>query len=231
MCRDIIIIHEKIFNPSIYRKPINSLQELEVGTLIALFSEQKDYCIAKVLSTDDATISLQLFRKEGIPASLTLGKVSLYIWRTGDAEYRTEVTVKEISGNIITCAYSDPLARGKEVRLPYLDVMIPCQLTLEAPASNRDKEEEAPIQTTIAGMIYRINENEAVVRLAAKIDYGNTYPLSFTIDDFHIKFICKILAEKSIQEENAFFITFRFLEGSDVARQVLKRYIAEHLEA
>lgn len=226
VCRDIIIIHEKIFNPSVYRKPMKSLRELEPGALVALFSEQKDSCIAKVIAADDATVSLQLFRKEGIPASLGHGKASLYIWRTGDAEYSTEVTVREIAGNIITVGYSDTLARGKEVRLPYLDVMIPCKLTVETKAENN---EEAAGETTIAGMIYRVNENEAVVRLAAKIDYGKNYALAFTIDDFNIKFICRILAEKSIQEENAFFITFRFLEGTEVARNVLKRYIAEHL--
>ncbi len=227
-CRDIITIHEKIFNPSTYRKPMQSLRELEPGALVALFSEQQDACIAKVITTDNSTLSLQLFRKEGIPATLARGKAALYIWRTGDAEYNTEVDIKNISGNIITVSYSDTLARGKEVRLPYLDVMIPCQLTIEI-KTETNGEEEVSSETTTAGMIYRINENEAVVRLAAKIDYGKNYALSFTIDDFHIKFLCRILAEKSIQEENAFFITFRFLEGTDVARNVLKRYISEHL--
>lgn len=228
ICRDIIIIHEKIFNPSVYRKPMKSIRELEPGALVALLSEQKESCIAKVISVSEDTISLQLFRKEGIPAILH-GKASLYIWRTGDAEYSTEVTVNEISGNMITIGYSDTLTRGKEVRLPYLDVMIPCQLTIETPVINSEEVKDASGETTIAGMIYRLNENEAVVRLAAKIDYGKNYTLSFIIDDFHIKFICKILTEKSILEENAFFITFRFLEGTDVARNVLKRYIAEHL--
>jgi len=38
-----------------------------------------------------------------------------------------------------------------------------------------------------------------------------------------------IIAERTIHEENVYYNTFRFIEISDAAKAILKKYISEHL--
>jgi hypothetical protein len=229
ICRDIIIIHEKIFNPASYRKPLGAIDEIAQGTLVALFSGNNDACIAKVHAIQEKDMTLELFRKEGVPARFANIDATLYLWRTGDAEYTAPTKVLEVSGKTVRIQKPSVLQRGKEERLPYLDVMIPCAIEpLQKPlsAEGTDQKEDA----AFSGMMYKINEHESVVRVPQKINYNTQYAISFTLEDFNIKFTCAILSEKTVQEQNAFFITFRFIEGTDIARQVLKRYLTKHLE-
>ncbi|MCX7680062.1 MAG: hypothetical protein N2316_12725 [Spirochaetes bacterium] len=228
ICRDIIIIHEKLYNPSPYRKPIRSIEEIDEGSLVALFSESNDVCIAKVISIREGIISMKFFRNEEIPSSFLNKTATLYLWRSGDAEYTTTLRDIQVVGNTIVARAPSLLTRGKEVRFPYLEVMIPCQIKIINTSPKHDENEELTKQIELPGTIYRLNEYEAVARIGEKVDYGKNYIIRFTIYDFNVAFESKIIGEKFIHDQNEYYVTFRFLEGSEAAHNVLKQYLSDH---
>jgi len=49
------------------------------------------------------------------------------------------------------------------------------------------------------------------------------------MSDFKMKITAIVIADRTIQEENVFYLTFRYTEISEAARSILKTYIQEHL--
>ncbi len=227
ICRDIIITHEKIYRPSAFRTPLTTLAEIEPGGLIFLLSEDGGACIAKITAIVEGKLLNRVFWKGEASLPLEGKNVDLYFWRAGDAEYNASVKVVRFKDREIEVAIPESYTRGKEVRLPYVDVMVPCTIRKETPESQPEKEEEKG--GSIGGAIYKINENEAVVKLPEKIDYRGLYTLSFTISDFNVKITTKVIADRTIQEQTSMFYTFKFTAASDIARKIIKNYVVKHL--
>jgi hypothetical protein len=227
ICRDIVITHEKIYHPTTYRKPLETMKEIEPGTLIYFVTADRESFIAVLNAAGDADMDVTIFRKEGLPPGLLGKPVTVNLWRTGDADYSFSSGIISASGGSLSLKMPESFTRGKEVRHPYVDVMIPCSLETIGAAGSAD--EKPGDDEKLGGTVYKINENEAVVKLSRKIDYREDYVLSFVITDFNIRLTSKLMADKTISEQNAYFYTFKFIEATDIARKILNSYVVEHL--
>lgn len=120
----------------------------------------------------------------------------------------------------------DTVVRGKEVRHPYIEVMLPCRLIPVKdglPIAEQEKHKD------VYGNIFKINENETVIRLNQSIDYKLNYIINFEISDFKMGITSKVIADKTIHEENTHYYTLKFMDISEAGARILKQFIVDHL--
>lgn len=77
--------------------------------------------------------------------------------------------------------------------------------------------------------IYKVNNYEAVIRVGGKLDFRRRYHLDFTILDFKVRVLTRIIATRTVEEAGAFYYTFKFDSMSEGANNVVKKYVYEHL--
>jgi hypothetical protein len=237
ICRDIVISYEKLYHPATYKKPLNTLSEIENNILICLFNEEGDVFIGKIMSKNQGRMTIRLIRTPETVRSLIKKKISVYLFRAGDAEYNFDAIILDYIDKTIDIAIPEKYSRGMAVRLPYVDVIIPCTITKEIkPVKEKDtkgkeskKETVSEEDNILSGSIFKINENEALIRLARIIDYNIDYYLDFVISDFNIKIKSNVISELTIHENNIQYCTFKFNTISDAAKNVLKNFIMERL--
>ena len=227
ICRDLIITHEKIYHPMVYRSPIALPDEIEPDTLFFFVTESGDAFIAKVQNLDEEYIHAAIFRKSGIPNNTLGSALTAYIWRTGDAEYSFVSRIEAISGNTVSLQKPEKLIRGKEERLPLVDVMLPCKIEKQR---QENKKDDAAEEIVLQCSISKLNRNEAVVKLGQKISYNKNYYLDFVVTDFNVHVLTRVIADRTLTEGNTTYYTFKFIEATDAAKKILKDYLVNHLE-
>ncbi|MBN2079827.1 MAG: hypothetical protein JW838_12745, partial [Spirochaetes bacterium] len=77
--------------------------------------------------------------------------------------------------------------------------------------------------------IYKVNNYEAVIRVGGKLDFRRRYHLDFTVLDFKVRVLTRIIATRTVEEAGAFYYTFKFDSMSEGANNVVKKYVYEHL--
>ncbi len=231
VCRDLAITHEKLYHPATYRKPLDSLLEIEKNTMLHFHDESGRCFIGKVTGDDGQNLAVRLIPGPGVPAPAAGAAVEAYLWRTGDADYTFRTTVTGADDSGVKLKLPESFSRGKEVRRPYVDAMIPCEISFQIQTRPRPKEEEeaSPEEKTVTGMIYKLNENEIVARVSQEIDFKREYLINFQIADFNVKARSLVIADRTIHEEQVHYYAFKFVELSQVAQNILKNYVTERL--
>jgi hypothetical protein len=223
---DIIKTYEKLYHPESYKKPLDRIQDLEVDILICFFVEEGDVYIGRILEKDDKSMTLKIFGSSIALHEFMDFPIKIYLWRKGDAEYTFNSKIINIENEMITIELPEEFIRGEEVRHPYIDTIIPCtvsDLLLTEETKKKDESEK------INGTIYKVNEFEAVLRLSSKLDYEKSYSLEFELTGFKMNITSKVISDRTITEEKISYYTFRFIDMSEPARNILLRYIKERL--
>jgi hypothetical protein len=249
ICKDITIIHEKVYHAVEYRKPIEKITDVEDNTLLAFMTGDGTAFIGRIIGKDRKTISARIFRKSGNLRRHADNPVNAYFWRNGDAEYSFTSKIVTIERDVIDIDASVPLVRGTEVRRPYIEVLLPCTVTdprdEEAAVEGGEKQEKekeedqkgrgeekkgrVAVEDASTGTIYKLNENEIILRTIKKMDFQKEYFLNFTIADFRMKVKVRIIIDRTITEEQVIYYTFRITELSGTAKKILKQYIIDRL--
>jgi hypothetical protein len=233
MFRDIVITHQKLYNPSAYKKPLETMSSIEAGTFLSFSIDENEIFFGKVEGRRDGALKIRLFVKPEAIKNMKGRKVSVFFWRSGDADYTFDALFIGMEDNVIDISVPDEFTRSMPVRLPYIDTIIPCVLTKYSPSAENedggDNDENKGVDWETSGRIVKINENEAVVRMPVEIDHKINYIIDFDISDFKLKMQAQILSEMTIHENNVHYYTFRFKETSEAAKNVLKKYIVERL--
>jgi len=229
ICHDLIITYEKVYHAAQFKEPLADLHSLELDTLLYFKTEEDNVAIGKVDTITTDSINIVFFRKpKDIMTRFMDRDIDVYFWRSGDAEYSFTSHVNNIEGNIINIPIPETFNRGKEVRHPYVEVIIPCVISeISDTDSKAGTGKEQPGE--INGTLNRLNEYEAVVRINQELDYNIEYSLKFKMSDFKIDIVCQLLSDRTIAEEEIYYVTFKLLRMSEPARNIIKQYISEHL--
>jgi len=229
--KDIVITFEKIYNPTEYQEPLNSIDEISADTLVCGYSNTGRAFLAKIMLITEDAIHCRYFRKPGeLSDEIITELVTIFLFRNGDAEYSFETEITAIQENTIIVKKPEAIKRGKEVHHPFIQTLIPCSIQRK----KEDKEEEEAIiqhdgNEPVNGTIERLNEFEAVVRVEKTLQYQNEYTLFFTLENFKIEIVSKILASRTITKEKIIYYTFKFIEMSEAAQNVISKYVKERL--
>jgi len=255
MCRDITSIYDKLYYNTIAKKPLKSITDVDREQLIYFSPVPGRAFLGKIASRDNKSLYLTIFGRPADLAGIPLKKpVSFQIFRVGDAEYEFTSSITGREGATLHVDVPAGLDRKEESRHPYIDVIIPAQLSkILTPLKDKELEEleeiierdeqgekdilsdeEAMVvdDTTEDRMdctVYKINDYEAVVRIPEKLDFSSLYYLEFTAMDFAFKIVSQIIATKTVEEGGAMYYTIKFQDMSPSAVNVLKKYVYEHL--
>ena len=64
ICKDVTITYEKLYHPSAFKKPLNSLMEIEINQLLYFTTEEKDVYLGKIIGRSVNELTLLLFTSE-----------------------------------------------------------------------------------------------------------------------------------------------------------------------
>ncbi len=239
--KEIVIIYEKLYHPISSRKQIEKIQDIDDNQLLSFTIDIGYVYIGRVTGIDN-NMTIEVFEDPNDLQKLMEDMpVNIFFWRSGDAEYNFKSIINLIEKNIISITIPEEFERGKEVRTPDVDVNIQCSVIIaEEPAFPEQKEEKEPInddsQLSVAeeidfeqkkGIIFRLNIDEATIRLTDHIDHDKNIFLEFEIKEFVIKTKCTILIERTVKDKNVYYYIFKFEELTEVARGILHKYILE----
>lgn len=217
IAKEIVILYEKIYHPTKIKKPLESLADLELKQMIYFLTDSKETFLGKLVKKTETKLALQLFRPANRLQSLkNTRQVSVHVWRIGDAEYTFTADFLQLQKNIAILKIPDEFNRRNEFRHPFIEVLISLDIIY-------DYDQKA------WGTITKINDYEAVVKSSQQLDYQKEYQLYFEILEFKVHITGKLIADKTVEEEKVYYYTFKFIEMSEPARNVLKSYIYEHL--
>ena len=221
ICKDLTITYERLYHPAHFKKALESLDELETDHLLYFMTEKGNVFFGKITDRRIHEISIRLFRSARELEELRKkGRIKVYVWRVGDAEYTFDSETIELTGNVLSITLPEEFIRDQEFRHPYIDCIIPATLSR---TDLRPSENFVPVH----GTIYKLNDFEVVMRISEKLGYMHSYNLAFTLNDFKFNIISRIISNRTISEGSAFYYTIKFDEISDAARTVLKKYITE----
>ncbi len=217
----IVITYDKLFSETGYKRPLKSIEELSDGHLIYFFTKTESAFIGKLVRIEDSFLKLDLFRKPHDLADLSDDdEVTCFIWRAGDAEYTFTTNVTEIIKNSVSLALPINFNRGNEVRLPFVNVILKGYLKLK----NEFDEPE-----TVEVTVFKLAEHEVVVRSSGNHIDDNRCEIFFTLENFAITAPARIIAEKTVSENDVSYYTLKFMELSKPAEKVIRNYIYEHI--
>ncbi len=220
---DIITIYDKLFFTAEYKKPLNNLSEIEINRMLYFATENKDIFFGKIIGRTSKDLTIKLFRNEDELKDLVKYKtIDAFFIRSGDAEYSFSTEVIDLLKNIISLKIPDNFKIEKEFRHPYVDTIIPC--SIESIESNPEIE---PIP--INGTIFKINENEVIIRITDKLNYKKKYNIYFELMDYKFSVNLLVIANRTIEDKNIYYYTFKFEDMSEASKNVIKKFIAEHL--
>lgn len=223
ICNEITLIHDRLYYPSPYRKPLSGINDLETGQILYFSTEFRYVYIGKVMGKTGTKISIKIYEPKKKLQPLSSGiRINVYMIRIGDAEYRFTTHTSLLEKNILTIDMPEDYVKEKEFRHPYIDIILPC--TLRADETETDKTTEM-----INGSIFKLNEYEAVVRVQKQLNYRKKYWLDFEIYNYKTGILTRILSNRTVEKENILYYTLKFDELSDPAKQVLTKFVKEHL--
>jgi hypothetical protein len=223
-CQDVVIAYERLYHPAQVRRPVEKISDIEEGVMLYFYLRPAVVYVGKLELNGEKEMTLQLFRRlEDLPKLEVDQDYNFFLWRSGDAEYVFTSKLISFAGDAVIVAMPTGFTRGKEVRRPYVDVILPCTLTVSDP-SYKGANSEA-----VAATVLKLNENEAVLRHSAKLDYRFAYSLAFTLEDFKVSALVRVMADKTITEGNVHYQTCKFAEVSEAARAVLYKFVVDRL--
>jgi hypothetical protein len=233
MCREIALIYENLYHRTTYKKPLNSIREMELNKLL-YFTSDGDAHLGKLISQAEKSFEVLLLGNTKKLKHLETGaNVKVFLWRAGDAEYFFESKIAGIEDNIVNIEIPETFTRGKEFRHPYVEVLIEAVLREVIPvweAKEGEQTEPARVENPpIPCTLFKLNNYEAVARVNHKLDYRIKYFLEFTIDDFKFSIKTHILSNRIVEDEQIYYNTIKFEEMSEAAGRILKNYISERL--
>ncbi len=221
--RDIVITYEKIYNHSETQKPLSAFSDIVQDKLVYFLTASKDVFIGKLTRDIDRNLMINVFiGRKKIAPEITDNEIEVHMWRSGDAEYTFNVNVQRLDENVIYISEPEELNRKNAVRTPFVDVIIPCEIHFKS----EDKSEPAKkLPTTI----FKLNEHEFVIRTKHKLNFSSDYKVDFTLNDFNIASDAKIIADRTISQENIYYYTYKFQNLSDAAKGIILKYITDRL--
>ena len=221
ICKDIIITYEKLYHHISARKPIEQISDIEGGVLLYFYLNPSVVYVGKLVEKGASKMTLRLFRNfKNLPEIEIDGIYDFFFWRSGDAEYIFKTKIISYNDDRVVIDMPSEFTRGKEVRRPYIDVLIACVFSLPEELKSVDEHTE-----TISGAILKLNEHELVIRLAQKLDYRIIYTLNFKIDEFKVNATIQLIADKTITEGETHYYTCKIIEISEAAKIVLHKLI------
>jgi c-di-GMP-binding flagellar brake protein YcgR len=221
--KDLSIIYDKIYYPTRAKKPIRSIQDLGENQLIYFTLDSNKVFIGKIISWDSKNLYFKTFGSAAEMQAIPKNKMhTFHIFRLGDAEYSFDANVLGHEYGTLIVEIPKEINRGEESRHPYIDVIIPAQISK---IGSLDEVVEK-----ISCTIYKINEYEAVLRVNMKLDINYQYNLEFNALEFNFIIVSKIIVEKTVEEESGiFYYNLKFKEMSAGASNVLKKFVYELL--
>ena len=221
--RDLIIIFDKLYSSKQLKIKITleSMSGIEIGQILYIKTEYDDIILGKNFSKSEDHLGLQLF----IPTSELRyfedeAKLSIHIIKPDDAEYLIHTVTMGIESNLLLVKMSDNFSKVREFTHPYIDVMIPAFITIY---SLDGKENPVDIECTI----FKINEDECVLRIDRALEYEREYPITFELDKYKYNVSSRIISLKAIEKDSVYYSTFRFMDMTEQGKKRLIKYISE----
>ncbi len=232
-CKNIAVMHEKLYHNTAYQRPLDALSEIADDTAACLSVADAPPLIAKLSGKEGNTLRLTLFGMADA-AEIAGKQASFYFFRAGDAEYRFESIISPAEGQIVSTPIPETFTRGTDVRHPYVETDIPCLMTVQPlrnPASAVEPAEEQHEEQieTIGASVTRLNEHEVVVRFARPLAFNRHYTIELEINEFKIRSELRMMSGGSPYETGPHFLTFKFVDLSPIAGDILRKYVAERL--
>ena len=223
ICRDLVLIYEKLYQESSFRKPLKSMSEIEVEQIVYFITDSNRVYIATVLGMTIVSISLKLFSGNRYISELNNEQmIRMHILRINDAEYVAQTRTIRLQDNILDVAITENFIREKEFRHPYINVIISVILKKVKLSPVEDDDEK---QATI----FRLNEYECVIRIPQALEYNREYIASFELMEYKFNITSDIIASRTVEEENIFYYTLKFTDTTDAGKNVLMRFITDHM--
>jgi hypothetical protein len=221
--KDIVITYEKLYKDTRHRKPLTGIDSLGTGNMVYFYTKKKKIFLGKIVEINSRTVRMKLFRKPSrIPTNLYNRTVSAFLWRPGDAEYTFTSTIRDQDRHSITIDTPETLKRGKEVPLPFINVILSFRI-------DKAISKSVPIDLELKGTVIKLSENEIFIRTKEKLDCSFEYSIEFTVDDYVIHSQTKLTEDKTINETGVFYYKCSLLETTDAAHKVIRSYIYEHI--
>jgi hypothetical protein len=220
--RDIIITHEKLYHQSDVRKPLATMAEIEPNRLVYLITSEGFFDIARLTDKSERGLSIRLLGE-----ARTAGKyvpetqVRCYLWRSGDGGYVFTSPVDRTTGTLVELRMPEQFEHVEADHFPFIDVNVPCTIIPPPPAGEEDK----PLP--LGGLIFKLDENEAVIRTNEKLQFNIPYSLEFKMDEFKIKTASRIMRDIYFKDRTVYYYNVRFTEISTAARTFIRNYIIE----
>jgi len=217
--RDISIIYEKLYHKPELKKPLDSVAEIEDGQILYFSADKSGLYLGSLSGKKEDRLFIKIFtgrRKQVvIPEGVLL---SVNVWRRGDAEYFFRSPVLSYENDTIEIGLPEKFSRGRELRHPYADTIITAEI--------RNIKQEIS-DHFVKAVLFKINDYETVARIDKELNYSDIFVLDFELMEFKFKVRSKIIANRTIEEGNIFYYTFRFEDISDAGKEVLKRFMYE----
>lgn len=223
ICRDLLMIYEKLYVRSAYREPLSAMPEIEDGQILHVTAGSGNTYIGKVSGRGRDFLAIQLFTPgKNLREFEAEQQLEIFIVRVNDAEYKIRTKSAGVEENRLLVAFSDDLVREKEYRHPYINVVIPAVII-------QGWSSEAEEEVQFDGTIYRINEYECELRTESQMPFEREYTLVFEISDYSFRIIAKVISFRTVEHEKVYYVTLKFRDMSRPAIAVLSSFIMDHL--
>ncbi|TAL37062.1 MAG: hypothetical protein EPN93_06445 [Spirochaetes bacterium] len=227
ICKDIVITHEKLYYLAEVRKPLAAMSEIEANRLMYLTTDEGYFDIGKITDKNEAGLVIQLLGGNKTAGGFAPGTpVRCYLWRSGDGGYAFTSPVAKVTGTVVEIAMPPAFEHVEADHFPFIDVNVPC--TILSPEAV-PVEGEKPMQ--LDGLIFKLDENEAVIRTNQKLQFNIPYTLEFKMEDFKIKAASRIMRDIYFKDRTVYYYNVRFTEISSAARAIIRNYIIDRRTA
>lgn len=229
--KDIVIIYEKLYHSVPFRRPLNTIMDIEENQLFFFSSENSNIFLGKLINKKNSILSIKLFsNNKDLTVLYKHLQIDVYLWRNGDAEYSFKSYITDIYKGIVDINIPEYFVKGKEVRHSDVDVILECSIieaseSVEVEGVDNEVNDE---KEDIDSIILKLNIDEAVVRSTKALNYHKDYYLNFILNSFRITVLSRILTKRKVQGDTIIYYTLRFIEMSDAAGEVLTKYMLEH---
>ena len=219
--RDLIIILDKLFGSKQLKIKIalESMSKIEIGEIVYLKTEYDDIILGKIAAKREDHLGLKLFIPQ---ADLKFfedeTKISIHLIKPDDGEYLIHTVTMGTESHMLLVKISDNFSKIMEFSHPYIDVMIPAHIAIYSQVGKVD---------SVECVIFKINEDECVLRMDTGFDYEREYRISFVLDDFMYNVFSRIISIKAIEKERVYYSTFRFMDMTEFGKKNLIKYISE----
>ena len=222
IARELVLIHDRLYGLGNFKKPLKSTLEIEAKHILYFISKNNEIFLGRVEENNDENMILQLLRSSRQLTSLNPNdNLKVYVTRMGDAEYVFDAKIIKLDNNKLFLNFVDKFEKETEFRHPYSEVFFPARITKTKIVYEEDMIE-------VKSSILKINDFELIARLKIEINYDLEYYVNFEMMDFTMKILTKIIGKKDMEEDGSIYYTFKFLEMSDAAMGILKKYLYDH---